>query len=75
MLNESIFTRFKKISYGRSILVAILCCDSPFYSSHRISVDLSEQDGQQEQARQQVLVAVPSALKHECLRLLRVGNR
>jgi len=50
-----IFTFLKKIGYGL-IMVAFLCSDCSFYPSHYGTLDFPQQNGEQEQARQQVLV-------------------
>ena len=51
-----IFTFLKKFSYGL-IMVAFFCSDRSFYPSHYGALDFPQQNGEQEQARQQVLVS------------------
>jgi hypothetical protein len=76
---EPIFTVLKKYqSYGRSILVAFLRGNHIICFSHRFSLDLSEQTGEQKQTRQQILRRLPPGLSyptHEHLCFLRLFIR
>lgn len=53
---DPIFTFLKKFGYGL-IMVAFLCSDRSFYPCHYGALDFPQQNGEQEQARQQVLVS------------------
>lgn len=58
---DPIFTFLKKFGYGL-IMVAFLCSDRTFYPSHYGALDFPQQNGEQEQARQQVLVGARTPL-------------
>lgn len=58
---DPIFTFLKKFGYGL-IMVAFLCSDRSFYPSHYGALDFPQQNGEQEQARQQVLVGARTPL-------------